>query len=791
MKLRTDLRRAACSIRESGIASVSKEMGVIAGTAATRPALRRLLWFFRRSELLVPLVFLAAGLANGAQPVATVAPPAPQTVLIIDGERHDLSGFRSFETGIREVFASRPGAIELFVEHLDAGRFSAAQSRQAFARFVQARYAARKIDLVLTFTESAAEFALAHRSQLFPRVPVVLAAVSHEWEGARALPAGIVTAPIEYDFRGTLELALTLQPDLREVVVVHGTSDYDRARLDEARQALERFAPRLRYRTLGQLSLSAIEEEVRRLPRASMVLQVSLVQNAEGKPIDGRELAGRLAAISAVPVYAVYESYLYMGALGGSMFDYTALGRAAAAMVQGTLARVDASAIRAADPHVSNLLVNWQALKKWRIPESRIPTDAQIRLRPLSPWDQYRYQILLAGIGMIVLVLLIVLLLLELARRQRAEKTLRESEARFRSMADTAPVLIWMSGPDKLCTFFNRGWLDFTGRTLEQEMGNGWTEGVHPDDLALCTGTYARFFDARESFAMEYRLRRHDSEYRWIIDNGAPRFAPDGAFLGYIGSCIDFTEHHELQRSRQELAHAARVSAMGELAGSLAHELNQPLTAILSNAQAAQRFMAAETIDLREVRESLGDVVSEGKRASEVIRRMRALVRKGEIEIAPLDIEELVRDVAELLRSDAVMRGVRVVLEIAAALPPARGDRVQLQQVVLNLLMNAFDAMEKSPPGQRVAAVRVTPDGPAALRVTVSDSGSGLNSDMLDRVFQPFHTTKREGLGLGLSICRTIIEAHGGRLHAENNAGAGATFYFTLPVDVARPARQT
>jgi two-component system sensor kinase FixL len=216
---------------------------------------------------------------------------------------------------------------------------------------------------------------------------------------------------------------------------------------------------------------------------------------------------------------------------------------------------------------------------------------------------------------------------------------------------------------------------------------------------------------------------------------------------------------------------------MGELAGSLAHELNQPLTAILSNAQAAQRFMASGAADsLGELREILADVVRETNRAGEVIRRMRALVRKGELEVAPAGMEGLVREVAGLVHSDAIVRGVRLSLEIEPGLPQVRCDKVQLQQVMLNLLLNAFDALKDRPHHERVVAVQVARDGSAGVQV-----GAGMTSDTLDRIFKPFYSTKREGMGLGLSISRSIIEAHGGRLSAQSNAGKGATFHFTLP----------
>jgi len=496
---------------------------------------------------------------------------------------------------------------------------------------------------------------------------------------------------------------------------------------------------------------------------------------------------------------------------------------------------------------------------------------------------------------------------LDITERKRAEGSLRESEERFRIMANTAPVMIWMSGTNKRCDYFNNRWLDFTGRTLEQELGDGWAKGVHRDDLERCLEIYRNSFDARQEFTMEYRLRRWDGEYGWVLNHGVPRFEPAGIFLGYIGSCIDVTERKhaeekfrlaveaspsaivmtnqqgkivlvnaqaeslfgylrdelidqpveilvperfrashpahraefcaasqpramgagrdlfarrkdgterlveiglapihtqegilaltailditerrraelELREQQLNLVHMSRVSTMGELAASLAHELNQPLTAILSNAQAAQRFLAANPTDLEEVREILKDIVQDNSRAGEVIHRMRALVKKGELDIMPLDLAALIRDVVLLVRSDATLHNIHVSLEVDTHLPPVRGDKVQLQQVTLNLLLNAFDAMHDCPPDKREIHVRAARDGGRMVEITVADHGAGLTIDKLEKIFQPFYTTKHDGLGLGLSISRSIIEAHGGRLWADNNPDRGATFYFTLPV---------
>jgi signal transduction histidine kinase len=239
----------------------------------------------------------------------------------------------------------------------------------------------------------------------------------------------------------------------------------------------------------------------------------------------------------------------------------------------------------------------------------------------------------------------------------------------------------------------------------------------------------------------------------------------------------------EAQRLRQDLTHIGRVSTVGELTATLAHELNQPLTAILTNAQAGQRLLAADPVNLQEIREILNDIVADDKRAGQVIHRLRALIKKGDLEYAPLDLNEVVSEVAWLVRSDVVFRGVSMSLELAPDLPRVRGDRVQLQQVVLNLVLNGLEAMRESGAGDRTLVIQTAKEGAAEVKVAVQDSGIGIDETDVDRMFRPLYTTKPEGLGMGLAIARTIVDAHGGRLGAANNVQGGATFHFTLPLD--------
>ncbi len=238
----------------------------------------------------------------------------------------------------------------------------------------------------------------------------------------------------------------------------------------------------------------------------------------------------------------------------------------------------------------------------------------------------------------------------------------------------------------------------------------------------------------------------------------------------------------EAQRNRDELAHMARISAAGELAASIAHELNQPLTGILSNAQAALRFLSGqEPISSEEFREILTDIIEDNRRAESVIRKLRSLIKKGESEFTRIDINNLIREVCLLIKSDAVIRNVTIYQELTE-IPMIRGDQIQLQQVLLNLLLNGLDALEEAPQIRRRILIRSARLNDSTVCVSVRDSGKGIPDEQLAKIFQPFFTTKKEGMGIGLSIVQTILKAHSGRLWAENNPDFGATFYFTLPV---------
>ncbi len=380
------------------------------------------------------------------------------------------------------------------------------------------------------------------------------------------------------------------------------------------------------------------------------------------------------------------------------------------------------------------------------------------------------------------------LIVKEEEKRKLTETKLRESVERFRQVAETAGEFIWEVNAEGLYTYASPSVEKTLGYTADELVGK-----MHFYDLFIPSSREELKAAAFQAFAHRQTFRdfpnanvSKSGKIVHLETSGTPVLNADGNLLGYRGADTDVTARKqselELGQQRNELAHLSRVSTMGVLTSSLAHELNQPLTAILSNAQAGSRFLAGATPDLAEVRGALEDIAQDAKRAGEVIRQMRALVRKDEPRLEPLDLNRVISDIYRLLHSDMLNRKVQIALELAPELRPANGDNAQLQQVMLNLVLNAFDAMKDVPENRRTVIVRTRQLDAATIRAEISDGGTGISPDRLVNLFEPFRSSKREGLGLGLSISRSIVEAHKGRIWAENNPDRGAIFYFTLPV---------
>lgn len=382
-------------------------------------------------------------------------------------------------------------------------------------------------------------------------------------------------------------------------------------------------------------------------------------------------------------------------------------------------------------------------------------------------------------------------ILREVTESRRARERLEESESRFRTMADGAPVLLWMSETDALCTFFNQGWLDFTGRTLEREWGNGWAEGVHPEDFQHCMTVYLSAFVERRGFRMEYRLRRADGQYRWILDTGRPRYAPDGAFEGYIGSCIDITELRDsasalrklndeledrVERRTSELRHSN--DELESFSYSVSHDLRAPLRAI-DGFSLMLADSSAERLD-EQGRHALERIRSGCRRMDELIDALLGLSRMSRTEmiLQEVDLSSLAASIAEEFRASAPRR--RVEVSIAPGLS-ARGDLRLLRVVLSNLLGNAWKFTSRRTEARIEVGSEVRQGAPAFF---VRDNGAGFDMEYAEKLFRVFQRLHRqdefEGTGIGLATVQRIIHRHGGRVWAEGKLDQGATFHFTL-----------
>jgi PAS domain S-box-containing protein len=370
---------------------------------------------------------------------------------------------------------------------------------------------------------------------------------------------------------------------------------------------------------------------------------------------------------------------------------------------------------------------------------------------------------------------------------QDALSRVKESEAELRTIIEGIPTLAWSTRADGYAEFFSQRWLNYTGLSQDNVQGTGWAVAIHPDDKGMVVDQWTKIIASAEPGELEARLRRFDGEYRWFLFRAAPFTDQRGHVLKWFGTNTDIEDlkrsEAELRKTQSELAHITRVTTLGELAASIAHEVNQPIAGVVINGNACLRWLARvqeESVCLTEARETLQRIIRDGNRAGEIIARIRALFKKTESAKEPLDLNETIREVLVLTRSEMDKQRVALRLELSSDLPNVLGDRVQLQQVTLNLILNALEAMAMVEDRERNLVITTQSCEGREVQVTVTDSGIGITPEKIEDIFTAFHTTKPSGLGMGLSISRSIVANHSGRLWVTAHDGPGASFHFTL-----------
>jgi PAS domain S-box-containing protein len=366
------------------------------------------------------------------------------------------------------------------------------------------------------------------------------------------------------------------------------------------------------------------------------------------------------------------------------------------------------------------------------------------------------------------------------AAYQERVRQLRSEEQKFREAVETMPALAFIARSDGQRTFVNSRWVEYTGLTEKQALGWGWQAAVHPNDLSRALTTWQESQASGKALEYEARiLRSADGDYRWFQTRAVPVRDRRGKIVQWYGVINDIEDRKRVEQLQADLAHVNRVSTMGELTASLAHEIKQPIGAAVTNAEACARFLDRDLPDVREAREAALEMIKDAGRAAHIIDRVRSLYTKGTSQMDSVDVDELIGEMLLILHNEAHRHSVNVVTYVADGLPKVMADRVQLQQVLMNLMLNGIQAMEDT---GGVLTIKAQLSQDIQVQFSVSDTGVGLPADKADHIFEAFFTTKPEGSGMGLAISRSIIESHGGRVWASANSGKGATFHFTLPL---------
>jgi len=364
------------------------------------------------------------------------------------------------------------------------------------------------------------------------------------------------------------------------------------------------------------------------------------------------------------------------------------------------------------------------------------------------------------------------------------------THGQLRTIIDAIPILAWSTAKDGPGEYLNKRWLDYTGLSQQEAIGYGWRTIIHPDDLGPLSKYWLGMMRTGSAGEFEARMRRFDGQFRWFLFRGAPLLDSTGAVLKWFGVNIDINDRKEaeaaLRRTEAGLSRANQLATLGELTASIAHEINQPLAALVSNAEAGLQWLDREKPNLAGARQALQRIVRDGSDVGEIVKRLRALFRRAAPATAEHRLEELVAEVLKLLEHETTRRGVFVDVALGGGLPTVLCDRLQIQQVILNLMVNALDALDAA---AEERTIRVFPlqDGDHSVGLSIRDYGSGVQDP--SRLFETFFTTKEKGLGMGLAISRSIVEAHGGHLWLETTDGPGSTFCFRLPIQQALAAQ--
>jgi PAS domain S-box-containing protein len=733
--------------------------------------------------IILPALLLAHHLAHGAPP-----PPAKK-VLLLYSYQAMLPGNLEWDEAIRAALKGKEEhPIEFFTEFLDLSQFPDESYVKGLLNLLQIKYSSQKIDLLIPVGDLAFAFLQAHGNTLFPASPIVFCAVAKQQVEALKPPPNSSGVVALVDVQGTLAAALKLQPETRRVVLVGGTSKTDRAFQHIAREALRPYEGRLEVTFLTDLPMAEILQRLSNLPPQTLIIYLSIFRDSTGQVYVPLEALERLAQAASAPVYGLWETLLGHGIVGGHLMSFKEQGRLAGEMGRRVLNGEKPENIPIVYEGANVYEFDWRQLRRWGLKERDLPPGSVVRFKKPSLWESHKREVIGTTVAFFLLSLLTVGLLINLGRHRRAVKKLRQAELEYRIVSDFTYDWEYWKNLDGTLRYVSPSCERISGYRPEDFIKHPdlFREIIVPEDQGLWDAHNCDALEEPKPRECQFRLQRLDGTLRWIEHVCQPVTDDNGTFIGIRASNRDITDRKQVefqeQQHREDLARVGRVVTLSELTGTLAHEIIQPLMAIMNNSQAARRLLDNPVPDLGEVREILEDITRGSERASGVIHHLRQHLKPGLPELTSLDINDLIQSLLPLVSRQAAINHINLVCQLAKELPPITGNRIQLEQVILNLVINSIEAIKGMADGPGEIVLKTDREDDHTLRVSVMDSGPGIKPEDLQRLFDPFFTTKKEGMGLGLSISRSIVKAHKGRLWAAPNPGGGTAVHLTLPV---------
>jgi signal transduction histidine kinase len=714
-------------------------------------------------------------------------------VLVLDPEIPTRPAFQLLMKGLRRTLEREfAGTLQVFTENLDLSRLgkrNEADEGTAYAWLLE-KYHDARFDAIVAVEELPLRLALRHRERLAPGAPVLFTSIERQRAEPYLSEKDVTGVYLELPALQTIELATRLFPRAKTVAYIGNEPGINPHFTQQARPIVQEFvvAAGMGFIPLIDLPLADLNARLRSLAPDTLVFYEALWGDPTGAFFVPAEALETVSRGTAVPIFGFSDTYLGRGAIGGCCIAPERLGDETAALLAKALRD---PALPPPSMHHGNPMFDARQLARFKVGTTRLPRDSEVWFQEPTLWATHRGLIIGTAAAVLLQAALISALAMQLLRRRRAEARLRDSEANLYRVLDNLPFAVGtvevgagvsLLAPEARVTFLNRRFSDTFGYDLgEIRIVRDWAERAYPDEayrsdvLGWWDRQVERITRDGSTATHESRITTGSSDGRDVVISAVAM--NDKLVVAFQ----DVTERKQSERllreQREQIAHAGRVSVLGQLAAALAHELNQPLGAIQRNAEAAELLLESDSADREELQAIITDIYRDNLRAGAVLDRIRGLLKRRPVQLTPVEVESLLDEVAGLARP---MMVPALSITCESGLPPLRGDRVLLQQVLLNLLFNAVEALGDRRDGR--VCVRAERANDPCVRISVADNGGGIARDLESRVLEPFFTTKPEGLGMGLPIVASITDELGGSMRVDNEPGIGFTVHITLPI---------